>query len=82
MTIRIGVIGTGMIGEEHSRRITKTQTGADIVAVSDVNLDQAHAMADRVGRCRCRSGHLLGTNWGQIHEEYVLAAIKAGKYVF
>lgn len=94
MTIRIGVIGTGMIGEEHSRRITKTLTGADIVAVSDVNSDQANAMIDRLGidATVYESGQalieannvdaVLVTSWGQTHEEYVLAAIKAGKYVF
>ncbi|GHC16841.1 inositol 2-dehydrogenase [Kushneria pakistanensis] len=94
MTIRIGVIGTGMIGEEHSRRITKTLTDAEIVAVSDVNLDQAHAMIDRLGLDATvyETGQalieadnvdaVLVTSWGQTHEEYVLAAIKAGRYVF
>ncbi|MGQ7244649.1 Gfo/Idh/MocA family protein [Salinicola sp. V024] len=94
MTLRIGVIGTGMIGEEHSHRITNTLTGADIVAVSDVNLDQARAMVDRLGLEAevYETGQklidadnvdaVLVTSWGQTHEEYVLAAINAGKYVF
>ncbi|MCM5705218.1 Gfo/Idh/MocA family protein [Larsenimonas salina] len=94
MTLRIGVIGTGMIGEEHSRRITQTLSGAAIIAVSDVNHEQASAMVSRLNLDAkvYESGEqliasddvdaVLVTSWGQTHEEYVLAAIKAGKYVF
>lgn len=94
MTVRIGVIGTGMIGEEHARRITQTLTGGEVVAVTDVNRDQAHAVVDRLGlKARVHeSGQALiespevdavmVTSWGPTHEEYVLAAIAAGKPVF
>ena len=37
MTVRVGVIGTGMIGQDHIRRITQVLSGAGIVAVSDAN---------------------------------------------
>ncbi|TDR56164.1 myo-inositol 2-dehydrogenase [Halomonas ventosae] len=94
MTVRIGVIGTGMIGEEHSRRITEQLTGGKITAVSDVNLDQARAVVDRLGlearvfddgQALIQSEDVdavLVTSWGPTHEEYVLAAIAAGKPVF
>ncbi|MCE9681158.1 Gfo/Idh/MocA family protein [Halomonas alkalisoli] len=94
MIVRIGVIGTGMIGEEHARRITQQLTGGEIVAVTDVNLDQARAVVDRLGLDAhvYEDGHqliqaddvdaVLVTSWGPTHEEYVLAAIAAGKYVF
>ncbi|MCH4564240.1 Gfo/Idh/MocA family oxidoreductase [Halomonas sp. EGI 63088] len=94
MTIRIGVIGTGMIGEEHSRRITQNLTGGEIVAVTDVNQDQARAVVERLGLAAkvYEDGQsliqaddvdaVLVTSWGPTHEEYVLAAIAAGKYVF
>ncbi|MFC3282713.1 Gfo/Idh/MocA family protein [Litchfieldella rifensis] len=94
MTVRIGVIGTGMIGEEHSRRITQTLTGGEIVAVTDVNAEQSQRMVDNLGlRAKVYdNGHdlieaddvdaVLVTSWGPTHEEYVLAAIEAGKYVF
>lgn len=94
MTVRIGVIGTGMIGEEHSRRITEQLTGGKITAVSDVNLDQARAVVDRLGlearvfddgQSLIQSDDVdavLVTSWGPTHEEYVLAAIAAGKPVF
>ncbi|WP_280546798.1 Gfo/Idh/MocA family oxidoreductase [Halomonas sp. 11-S5] len=94
MTVRIGVIGTGMIGEEHSRRITQQLTGGEIVAVTDVNLDQARAVVDRLGlearvfddgQSLIQSDDVdavLVTSWGPTHEEYVLATIAAGKPVF
>ncbi|TFH85668.1 Gfo/Idh/MocA family oxidoreductase [Billgrantia azerbaijanica] len=94
MTVRIGVIGTGMIGEEHSRRITQTLTGGAIVAVSDVNAEQAQAVVERLGldaRVYASGQELIAaddvdavlvTSWGPTHEEYVLAAIEAGKPVF
>ncbi|PJX12986.1 inositol 2-dehydrogenase [Halomonas sp. 141] len=94
MTVRIGVIGTGMIGEEHARRITQQLTGGEIVAVTDVNLEQARAVVDRLGLSArvYEDGQaliaaedvdaVLVTSWGPTHEEYVLAAIAAGKFVF
>ncbi|GKW48243.1 Gfo/Idh/MocA family protein [Halomonas sp. NCCP-2165] len=94
MTVRIGVIGTGMIGEEHARRIIQQLTGGEIVAVTDVNQEQARAVVDRLGlEARVyEDGQaliaaddvdaVLVTSWGPTHEEYVLAAIAAGKAVF
>jgi myo-inositol 2-dehydrogenase / D-chiro-inositol 1-dehydrogenase len=41
MTIGVGVIGAGMIGQDHIRRITQVLTGGAVVAVNDV--DQARA---------------------------------------
>ncbi|GAA3533646.1 Gfo/Idh/MocA family oxidoreductase [Zobellella aerophila] len=94
MTIRIGVIGTGAIGEDHARRITHVLSGGHIVAVTDVNRSQAEAVVARLGLDArvYDDGHelikaadvdaLLVTSWGPTHEEFVLAAIKAGKYVF
>ena len=41
MTLKIGVIGTGAIGQDHIRRITNTLTGGQVVAVTDINLAQA-----------------------------------------
>ncbi|WP_431025207.1 Gfo/Idh/MocA family protein [Halomonas sp. H5] len=94
MTVRIGVIGTGMIGEEHARRITQQLTGGEIVAVTDVNQEQARAVVDRLGleakvyedgQALIQAADVdavLVTSWGPTHEEYVLAAIAAGKAVF
>ena len=41
MTLNIGVIGTGAIGREHIRRLSHTLLGSRVVAVTDINADQA-----------------------------------------
>ncbi|MFD1382034.1 Gfo/Idh/MocA family protein [Rhodanobacter aciditrophus] len=94
MTIKIGVIGTGAIGADHARRITNTLVGAEVIALTDVNLDSAHKVKSDLGLNAeiypdghdliARSGvdAVLVTCWGAAHEEFVVAAIKAGKYVF
>ena len=42
---RIGVIGTGMIGQDHIRRITQVLSGGSVVAVADVDTSRASAVA-------------------------------------
>jgi len=93
MTLRVGVIGTGMIGQDHIRRITDVLSGADVVAVTDANADLAHEVASGL---KTATVHQTGQDliadanvdavivcsWGPTHEEYVLASIAAGKPVF
>ncbi|MEJ7136902.1 Gfo/Idh/MocA family oxidoreductase [Amphibiibacter pelophylacis] len=94
MTLNIGVIGCGMIGRDHTRRIQQVLSGAQVVALSDVN----RANAETVRRDLAPDATLfdtgealiaapevhavLVTSWGATHEPYVLAAIAAGKPVF
>jgi myo-inositol 2-dehydrogenase/D-chiro-inositol 1-dehydrogenase len=92
VTLDVGVIGTGMIGQDHIRRITTVLSGARVTAVTDVDLDRARAVADGPGATVHETGQALiddagvdavvVTSWGPTHEEYVLAAIAAGKQVF
>lgn len=94
MTLRLGVIGTGAIGQEHIRRCSKVLQGAKVVAVSDINVDGAKAALQRLGleAAVYADGHdvinssevdaVLVTSWDPTHEEFTLAAIKAGKSVF
>lgn len=94
MTVRIGVIGTGAIGRDHARRISQVLAGASIVALSDVNRASAEAVRDDLAPDAAvfATGEeliaspgvdaVLVTSWGATHEEYVLAAIAAGKPCF
>ena len=94
MTLKIGVIGTGAIGQDHIRRITNTLTGGQVVAVTDINLEQAketvakyglkaEVYADGKALIAAKDVEVvLVTSWGPTHEEYVLAAVAAGKPVF
>ena len=94
MNLNIGVIGTGAIGQDHIRRIIQSLSGAKIVAVSDIHPEQAAVTVQKYGlavKCHA-SGHdliaaedvaaVLVTSWGPTHEEFVLAALAAGKPVF
>jgi len=97
VTVRIGVVGTGMIGRDHVRRLSRVLAGARVVAVTDVDADAAAAVAAEYGGAGSgirvhASGQdvvadpevdaVLVTSWGPTHEEYVLASIAAGKPVF
>ena len=93
MTVRVGVIGTGMIGQDHIRRITQVLSGGKVVAVSDVDAARAGQVAAGLpaatvhptGQDLIAHGGVdavLVASWGAAHEEHVLAAISAGKPVF
>ena len=94
MTLRIGVIGTGAIGRDHARRIQQVLSGGEIVALSDVNRASAEAVrADIAPNADVfatgeelvdspKVDAVLVTSWGTTHEQYVLAAIAAGKPCF
>src|SRR5262245_43240480 len=94
MTVRIGVIGTGAIGRDHARRINQVLTGAKITALSDVNPESAKAVRADIAPdaeifatgeeliASSAVDAVLVTSWGATHEQYVLAAIAAGKPCF
>jgi myo-inositol 2-dehydrogenase / D-chiro-inositol 1-dehydrogenase len=93
MTLNVGVIGVGMIGQDHIRRITHVLSGARVSAVTDVDLDRAKSVASGLPAAKAlQTGQeliedsevdaVLVASWGPTHEEYVLASIAAGKHVF
>jgi myo-inositol 2-dehydrogenase/D-chiro-inositol 1-dehydrogenase len=93
MTLKVGVIGTGMIGQDHIRRITHVLAGAEITAVTDANSDVATEVASRLKNATVHATGqdliadpnveaVIVASWGPTHEEFVLACISAGKPVF
>ena len=47
MSVRVGVIGVGMIGQDHIRRITQVLTGGSVTAVNDVDAARAGQVGQR-----------------------------------
>ena len=94
MTLQIGVIGCGMIGSDHTRRIQQVLAGAKVVALTDVNRGNAERVRSAfapdarlfdTGEALIAAPEVqavLVTSWGATHEPYVLSAIAAGKPVF
>ena len=90
--LRIGLIGTGAIGRTHIERINGRLRGGRVVACSDVNTAFGREVAGRYGCEFFEDGEALAASDGvdavivatvdEYHEKYVLAAIRAGKYVF
>jgi myo-inositol 2-dehydrogenase/D-chiro-inositol 1-dehydrogenase len=92
MTLRVGVVGTGMIGQDHIRRMTTVLSGVQVTAVTDVNAEAAATVAAGIGATVHATGEdliadpevdaVVICSWGPTHEQYVLASIAAGKQVF
>ena len=91
MTVRIGLIGAGGMGRAHVERIENELAGGRIVAVADLNLEGAKAVAEPLGAKAYASGPeliadpdvdaVLIATFGKVHAPDVIAAVKAGKYV-
>ena len=93
MTLNVGVIGTGMIGQDHIRRLTTVVAGARVVAITDADETVAAKVAANLPGARVHaSGEeliqdagvdaVVVCSWGPTHEQYVVAAVAAGKPVF
>ncbi len=92
MTLGIGVIGTGMIGQDHIRRITDVLAGGKVMAVTDADRGRAERAAEKPGAkvyddaasliAASEVEAVLICSWGPAHEEAILPALEAGKPVF
>ncbi|MCQ5128483.1 Gfo/Idh/MocA family oxidoreductase [Butyricicoccus faecihominis] len=90
--LRIGVIGTGGMGRHHIGNIRSVIPGARVTAVNDANEAIAKQVAADCGarfiaepRQLIRADDVdavMIASWDPTHEEFSIAAIEAGKYVF
>lgn len=91
MTLRVGVIGTGMIGADHVARLTTQVVGATVTAVFDVATERAQQAAASAGAASSPSWQalvaaddvdaVLIASPGHLHPDQAIACIAAGKPV-
>jgi len=48
-TLRVGIIGTGVMGSDHAHNLARGVRGATLVAIADAAADRAQALAAEVG---------------------------------
>lgn len=89
MTIRVGVIGAGVMGSEHARLFREEVRGAELVAVADQDLDAARKAAGEAMAC-VSGAELIASDTvdavivaspDQTHFDLVDACLKADKPV-
>ena len=88
MSLQIGFIGAGMMGQDHIRRLTQVLSGVTMVAITDIDRSRATAAAPQgaevfdTPQLLIRSDKVRAVvicSWGPAHEEQILECIAAGK---
>ena len=89
MTLRVGVIGAGIMGADHANTLRRSVRGADVTAVADVDLARAEAAAE--GATAYDDAFALIADpavdavviasHDSVHAAQVVAAVRAGKAV-
>ncbi|MGE9550719.1 Gfo/Idh/MocA family protein [Erwinia amylovora] len=92
MTVKIGLIGLGMIGQDHLRRFQNVISGARVTAVCDINHVAADATAREYNATAFYDAEemihselvdaIFICSIGPVHKAQILAAFNAGKPVF
>lgn len=92
MTVNIGLIGLGMIGQDHLKRFQNIITGARVTAVCDINHKAADVAAREFNATAFYDAEeminselvdaVFICSIGPVHKTQILAAFNAGKPVF
>ncbi|MDI9224186.1 Gfo/Idh/MocA family oxidoreductase [Pantoea sp. EA-12] len=92
MTVKIGLIGLGMIGRDHLKRFQTVISGAQVTAVCDINRAAADMVAAEYGATAFYDAEeminselvdaVFICSIGPVHKAQILAAFNAGKPVF
>ena len=92
MTVKIGLIGLGMIGRDHLQRFQNVIAGAQVTAVCDINRAAADAIASEYNATAFYDAEeminselvdvVFICSIGPVHKAQILAAFNAGKPVF
>lgn len=87
--VRVGLIGTGVMGSDHARILSSSVAGAELAGVFDVDREGAAALASETGaRVLADAAALIGDDGidaiivcspDPTHRELALACIAAGK---
>ena len=91
-SLRIGVVGVGLMGADHARRLSTRIAGATLTAIADPDGERARTLADELGGVTVHDDPLaliaaddvdavLLSSPGSVHEEQLLACIEQGKQV-
>ena len=92
MTVRIGMIGPGGMGQAHIDRIRSVIAGGELVAVSDIAPDNVATVTQKYGVTGYHTSReliddpevdaVMICSYGPAHEADVIACLQAGKRVF
>ena len=91
--LKIGIIGTGIIGKSHVRNYQSMQNDVEIVAVADINESEAQRVAQEYGIPHVFSDYRDLLKIDEIdsvdvclpnflHAPVTIAALEAGKHVY
>ncbi len=92
MTMRVGVIGAGIMGADHAMTLQRTVSGAELTMVADVDLARARAVADSLPGVRASADGfaviaddsvdaVIIASHDSTHAALAIAAVRAGKPV-